>query len=167
MTDTDPSTRTPPRSGRGLRIAFAVSLALNLAVAGLVAGAFLRDGPPHGGRDFGMGPLSEALSRDDRRAMRAAFLDRYPGLRADRGAMREDVQVLLGTLRADPFDPMALDDALAAIARRNGELLATGQELLAARIKAMDPDDRAAFADRLEKKLPRAGKRDKSKGTDD
>ena len=35
----------PARSSRGLRIALAVSVTLNLVIAGLVGGAILRDGP--------------------------------------------------------------------------------------------------------------------------
>lgn len=156
---TDPVLSTPPpRSGRGLRIALAVSLALNLVIVGIVAGAVLRQGPPRGGQDFGLGPLSEALSRADRKALRAAFVDRHPDLRAERQAMRTDVEVLVDTLRAETFDPLALDAALTAIVRRNGDLLASGQDLLSARLKAMDPSDRAAFADRLEKKMPRRDK---------
>ena len=145
----------PRKTGRGLRIGLASSGARKLAVVGVVAGAFLRDGPPRGGRDFGLGPLSEALSREDRRALREAFVERHPGLRADRQAMRADVEALLAALRAEPFDAMAMQAALRAIADRNGALLATGQELLAERIAAMTPQDRAAFADRLDRKLPR------------
>ena len=164
MTDPVPSPPTP-RAGRKLRIALALSLAVNLAIGGVLVGSFLRDGPHRGGRDFGLGPISEALSRDDRKALRAAFVAQHPGIGADRQAMRGDIDALLATLRATPFDPAALDAALAAIAQRNGALVATGQTVLAERIKAMDPANRAAFADRLETKMQHSGRRDK--GHDD
>ncbi len=151
----------PPRpAGRGIKIALAVSLALNLLVAGLAVGAMLRGGPAPGGRDFGLGPLSEALSREDRSALREAFLNRHPDARAERRAMRAEFDTLLAALRAEPFDPAALDAALQAIAQRNTELLETGRGLVAARLKAMDAEARAAFADRLEDGLRRMGRRD-------
>ena len=57
------------KSQSKLKIALAISLALNLCVAGVVAGVMLRDGPPQrGGYDFGLGPLSEALDKEDRKA---------------------------------------------------------------------------------------------------
>ena len=150
-----------PSSPRKLRIALALSLAVNLAIGGVLAGSFLRDGPPGGGRDFGLGPISEALSREDRKALRAAFVAQHPDIGAGRQAMRGDIDALLAALRATPFDPAALDGALAAIAQRNGALIATGRAVLAERIKAMDPAKRAAFADRLEKKMQQRGKRGK------
>jgi len=140
-----------PKGSRRLKIALAVSLAFNLCILGVIGGVMLRDGPPHRGRDFGLGPLSEALSREDRKAMRDAFVERHPDIRGDRRAMRAEFDALVAALRAEPFDPAALDSALAAIATRNQSLLDTGRELVAARLKAMDAAGRAAFADRLER----------------
>ena len=56
---------------------------------------------------------------------------------------------LLVALRAEPFDLAAVNAAMSAIVARNAERLTKGQDLLAARIKAMSPADRLAFADRL------------------
>lgn len=147
------------KGNRGLKIALAVSLAFNLCIVGVICGVMLRDGPPHRSRDFGLGPLSEALSREDRKAMRDAFVERHPDIRGDRRAMRAEFDALVAALRAEPFDPVALDTALAAIAARNQSLLDTGRELVAARLKAMDAEGRAAFADRLEKHIGRDKKR--------
>ena len=51
------------RGGRGVRIALGISVALNLLVVGLVAGAVLRDGGPRERmvRDLDFGPFTEAL----------------------------------------------------------------------------------------------------------
>lgn len=145
--------------GRRLKIALAVSLAFNLCILGVIGGVMLRDGPPQRGRDFGLGPLSEALGREDRKALRDAFVARHPDIRGDRRAMRAEFDVLVAALRAEPFDPAALDEALAAIAVRNQALLDTGRELVAERLKAMDAAARAAFADRLEKHVGQGRKR--------
>lgn len=159
MTDTASPAPAPkaPTPGRGLKIAFAISLALNLAVAGLVAGAWLRNGGPGHGmpRDLGFGPFSEALSPKDHRALREAIRENLPALRADREAARTEFATLLSALRAEPYDPDAVSTALSAIVARAAAKLATGQELLATRIAAMSVEDRKAFADRLEAGLRR------------
>jgi hypothetical protein len=85
---------------RALRIALAVSVALNLAVVGLFAGMALHHGgfgPDRDGvRDLGFGPFTEALSREDRAALRQAFLAKAPDLRQARREMMADQRDLLG-----------------------------------------------------------------------
>jgi uncharacterized membrane protein len=63
-------------------VLLAVSLALNLGMAGRGGGPFLRhhDGNPRGDQDFGLGPLGEALTREDRKALRKAFVAAHPDL---------------------------------------------------------------------------------------
>lgn len=142
-----------PKSGRGLRIALAVSLALNLGVAGLLAGAWLRSGPHGGPRDLGFGPFAAALTAEDRAALRRAFLDRAPEFRDARAAMRADMAGILAALRADPFDAAGLKAALDQTGTRMAGRLALGQSLVFDRVAAMSPADRMAFADRLENAL--------------
>lgn len=151
----------PPKSGRGLRIALAVSVALNLAVLGVVAGAMLRDGPGMRVamvRDLGFGPYSEALAPEDRKALRRALFDRAPDLRDTRRLMREDTEALLALLRADAFDATAFETRMEAQHQRMESQLRLGQDLLQEFIAAMSPDARRAFADRLEAVLRRASK---------
>jgi uncharacterized membrane protein len=151
MTPSDP---VAPRSW--LRWALVLSLGLNLLVAGLLAGAWLRGGPPgERFRDPGFGPFAAALSDDDRRALRRAFVRHMPEMRENRMALRADMQDVLAALRADPFDAAALDAAMDAAMSRLAGRIAVGQDLLAERIAAMDPAERAAFADRLEAALQR------------
>lgn len=141
---------------RGIRIALAVSVALNLAVAGLAAGAWLKDGPPRGmPRDLSFGPFSEALSDEDRRALRKALFDRAPAFRETRAAARAEFAALVAALRADPFDASAVQTALTAIEARNAQRLALGRSLIEARILEMSAEERLAFAERLEKGLRR------------
>jgi uncharacterized membrane protein len=147
--------QTPqPASPRWIRIALAVSVALNLAVAGLALGAMLNDGPPRGmPRDLSFGPFTEAFSAEDRRALREAFRDRMPGFRASREAARAEFQALIEVLRTDPVDPAALNAALIAIETRNAERLELGRSLIEARLLQMSAADRRAYADRLERGL--------------
>lgn len=151
-----PAPSSPAPSGRGLKIALAVSVALNLAVAGVVAGAWMKDGPSRGmPRDLSFGPFSEALGPEDRRALRKALADRAPGFREARAAAQAEFAALLAALRASPFDPAAVQSALAAIEARNAGRLELGRSLIEARITQMSEADRLAFADRLEDGLRR------------
>lgn len=159
-----PETPVPPPpvpptttgTSRWIKIALAVSVALNLAVAGLAAGAWLREGHGRGlPRDMSFGPFTEALSDVDRRELRRALADRAPGFRASRQEMRADLETLLASLRATPFDPAAAEAALAAVARRTTDRLDLGRDLMTGRILAMSEAERQAFADRLERGLKR------------
>ena len=145
-----------PKSTKGLRIALALSVAVNLAVLGLVAGAFLRDGPGMRSamvRDLGFGPYTEALSPDDRAALRRALFEKAPDIRENRRMMRDDTEALLVLLRAETFDAQAFRDRMEAQHARMETQLRLGQDLLQAFIIAMPDDDRRAFADRLERGL--------------
>jgi uncharacterized membrane protein len=156
---TDP-TPLPPEAAKPstswTRIALAVSVALNLAVAGLAAGAWLKDGPYRGmPRELSFGPFSDALSPEDHHAMRAALKDRAAGFRAEREAARTELAALLTALRATPFDPAAVKASLSAISTRAADRLELGRSLIGERILAMSDAERQAFADRLERGLKR------------
>jgi uncharacterized membrane protein len=154
-----PSTSLPAtRTSRGIKIALAVSVALNLAVAGLALGARMADGPRHGmPRDLSFGPFSEALSDQDRRALRRSLAERAGEFRESRQAARAEFEALLVALRAEPFDPPTLKGALAAIEARSAQRLELGRDLIETRLISMTPEERAAFADRLERGLRRGG----------
>jgi uncharacterized membrane protein len=154
----------PVPSRKGLRIALGISVALNLLVAGLVVGALLRDGDPRARmvRDLDFGPFTEALSERDREALRREFVARAPDLRDMRRAMRDDLETVLTVLRSEPFDAAALAVVLDNQDGRMARRVELGQELLLERLGAMTPDERAAFADRLERRLRRGGGHDKS-----
>ncbi len=153
----DDDAAPPLRSGRGLRIALAVSVALNLAVAGLVIGVVLKGPPmpPMALRDLGFGIFASALTDADRRALRDAFMARKPDLRAERRAMRADLSAVSAALRADPFAPDGLQDALERGAARTLDLLNVGQDLLIDHVLAMTPEARHALADRLDAAIVR------------
>lgn len=157
MTDaagpTAPGPDAPARPGRWLRIALVLSLMLNLLVLGAFVGRALRPDPfgPRAVvlRDLSFGPYTDALSPADRDALRADFARRAPGLREALRLHREGQAAVLAALRAEPFDPAALDAALAEQARRLTERAAAARAVLVARIAAMPPEARAAYADRL------------------
>ncbi len=89
--------------GRGVTVALALSLVLNLLLIGLIAGAVARgQAGRHGmiGGDAGFGPLTAGLSHEDRRALRERYEALRPDFRAERSAMRDDFLALAEVLKA-------------------------------------------------------------------
>lgn len=150
------------QGNRVMRIMLFVSLAINLAVAGVVV-AFLWNGPPvPPGRPDGGDPAlpyTRALDEDQRGEVRQALRDAFLRDRTEaRGARRdviEDYQQALKVLRADPYDPAALEALMTAQAERSAGFRKRGQEVLSAYVAGMTPAERAAYADRLEETLAR------------
>lgn len=151
MTDLTPP--NVPAPGRGLRLALGISIALNLAVAGVIGGAMLRGGPGgHGamGRDLGFGPYAQALRSEDRAALRQALFARAPELRLARHQLHVDSLAIVAALRAEPFDPKALTDLLRAQQLRMAGHLKLGQEVLGAFLTALPANERLEYAQRLQ-----------------
>ena len=145
MTDTAPPT---PRLSLTLRIVFALSLALNLLVIGAIAGAWWRGGPPGGPGQVGqVAALYRALPDDVRRSLRGEM--RGVTDRDDLRAMRARGP-LLAALRADPFDPAAVEAILAAQAQTMGEMHRRMRAAWLDRVAAMTPQERAAYAERVD-----------------
>ncbi len=140
---------------RWMRIALIVSLALNLAVAGLVAGAMLHG--PFGGRDgrpeirrLGLGPFADALAEPDLAALGEAVRREEGSFRARRDAMRSDFDAFLAALRAAPYDHAEVARLIASQQERVVESQRLARALLLERIEAMGPEERAAYADALD-----------------
>lgn len=148
------------KSGRGLKIALAMSLALNLAVAGLVLGAMIGFGPRADRDDprlraLGLGPFAIALSREDRAGF-AARIDRE-SLGAERRSLGMGLRQLGEALRADPFDRTAAEAALARMRAATATLQGVSHTALLDQIAQMPPAERAVLADRLGRALRRMG----------
>lgn len=163
MTDLPPAA-SPRSAGRGLKLLLAVSLALNLAVAGTVAGFALRGHdpdhrPPAAVRDFSFGPFTEALTRDQRRAMLRGFAEQGPGLREMRSQMRADLATVLAALRATPFDAEAFRTAVESQHARITARAGAGRDALVGLVLQMSDPERAAFVARLEQALERGGRK--------
>ncbi|NEX45762.1 periplasmic heavy metal sensor [Pseudotabrizicola algicola] len=162
----NPPANPPARPmGRGLKILLAVSLAINLAVAGTVAGVMLRfhDGArpgPASVRELNFGPFTEALTRDQRRALLRGFAERGPGLREMRAQMRGDFDAVLAALRATPFDPAAFRSAVEGQSNRIAARAEAGRDSLVSLVLQMSDAERAAFVARLETTLARQGDKD-------
>jgi uncharacterized membrane protein len=145
------STSRPKLWVRALLVA---SLALNLAVAGLAAGWALRYGGDHAGHhparlDMAGGPLTRALSVEDRRAIGRAMRDAWRDRADTAPSIGESFDALVIDLRAVPFDAGRV--AAQMRSQRDGfaARFEMGQEVLLTHLTAMSDADRAAYADRL------------------
>ncbi len=159
-----------PAASRWMKIALVVSLGINLAILGMVGGAVIKGGHDHPAplvRDLGFGPFSEALSREDRDALRRAFRSETGGLRLVGREMRAEFTELMRILRTEPFDQAGLDAVFDSMQARGRERLDLGQRLLSERISTMTPEARRQFADRLQDVLGRRTDRKAAPKADD
>lgn len=142
-----------------VRILLIVSLAFNLLVLGLIGGALLSGGKwrhHHPPRLEAGGPLTRALSHEDRRAigrkMRQAYRD--GGIEA-RNHRQKVFGELVAAVEAVPFDPDTVRQRMADLNAMFRDRFELGQKLLIDRLSEMNDAERAAYADRLREGMKR------------
>lgn len=153
MTMNDPAYQ-PPRSGsRRLRVALIISVTLNLLILGVVAGAIVA-GPkglrPSPSLHFGEGPLGLAMTDEDRKEVRDRLRQSQDIRDLARQTRGRGFDSVVSALTAVPFDPKALDAALAAQRGRGEALSEAAQGAVLAQIAAMTDAERAALAERMQ-----------------
>lgn len=133
---------------RPWRIVLLVSLALNVAVAGVVIGsAFDRHGPGRGNRMHGpLAPLVMSLPDETREAL-FAELKRRP--RTDAGDRRASFESLLAAIRAEPYEPEAVTAALHEQRDLGEARLSALETSLATELAKLSAEEREAYAERL------------------
>lgn len=160
MTEKTNTSRLRP----GLRIVLLGSLALNLLVVGLVAGALVRggpfrDGPPHGREP--VTPYTSAFAEDQRRDLRRALgrALRRDHDKAPAADLSESYQRALQLLRSDPFNAAAMAEILRRQAELTDKRRRTGEGILADYLAGLSPEERRAYAERLEEEVERFERR--------
>lgn len=147
------SDNTKPKR-RWVTVALAISLALNLLVAGVALGTVYRvKGGDYGKAPPGFGPaLYRALPKEERKALRSELYERHV-----RGAkMRsKDFSALEAALRTKPFVPSTVQALLTQQAQSMAELQGALQEEWLERITSMTDAERQAYADRLQEVVER------------
>ncbi|WP_297771082.1 periplasmic heavy metal sensor [uncultured Roseovarius sp.] len=146
-----------PGTGRWMRVLLVVSLAVNLAVVGVVAGWALRHGGHHGHHpsrlDRSGGPLTRALSEEDRRDVGQRMREVWRETGGRRAGMRESFDALVADLRAVPFDPARVAERMREQRQGFAARFEMGQEVLIEHLSDMSDAKRAAYADRLEAQI--------------
>ncbi|UZD91549.1 periplasmic heavy metal sensor [Cognatishimia activa] len=165
MSDQTPQPRAPMR--RSLRVLLFASLAANLIVVGLVAGAVFGnkkggDKPPRDA-DF-MGAYTRALPDQDRRAIGRAIRDHHRNSGITREQARKQFQEMLGLIRATPFDADAMRGRMLEQAKSSFDRRQAAQDIWLQRVEQMTDAERQDYADQIEAQLKRAPK-GKPKGT--
>lgn len=155
----DDTTPTRASGARWLRVALGLSLGANLLIVGIVAGAVIShrpDGPRRGMTGPGdLGPYGRAFAYEDRAALREALGAAAPRQRENRAAVRQGFRDVLTALRAEPYDGDRVRALMEAQQARVQDQIELGRAAMLARLEAMTPAERAAFADRLERVLRR------------
>lgn len=164
MSDATPQTPEglPPPAPRWMKIALVVSLAINLAVIGLVAGAavnFRKDGGPQSGRIDGPNPFLRAMTPDDARMMRRLLRPDANQLGTSREMGRTAMEAILAQLRSDAFSEPDLRAAFEQISTANAARAGLGEEAIVTYLLSLNASERARFADRLEESVRRGGPR--------
>ena len=141
--------QTPvPRSPRWMRIVLGLSLALNLVVVGIVGGALLRFGGPAGflppSVSLGAAMYRE-LPKEERRAIVAETRKSTSARPMRRG---KEAEALAAALRAEPFDPAAVQQVLSGQVEARRDWHQSMQAAWLTRVTEMSAEDRRAYADR-------------------
>ncbi|MFK7870850.1 MAG: periplasmic heavy metal sensor [Roseobacter sp.] len=158
------------RQSRWLKPTLLVSLALNLAFIGVIAGAALRfdgtprftGGPPPSG-SFGRAYMMALPKEDRREIMRAVRTSNDAGL-PDRAARRDMFKAVVAALEATPFDLTQLDAAVSRQAQSSIAVQSAAQGAWLAHVAAMEDAERRDYAQAinafLDKRRVRDGKSD-------
>lgn len=146
---------------RWLKLLLAGSLALNLAVVGVAAGLYLRfsGGDKHWRRPPDVGAMIfRELDRDTRKMLRQEASGAHGSYVKRRHA---EAAVVIAALRADPFDPALLLAELKTQSQARDAFHGKVQEAWVRKLTNLSPQERAAFADKMQERLSRrGGKRD-------
>ena len=156
--ETPPPAPNDPRCPRWVKIVLGLSLAVNLAIAGLVAGAVLRGKPMGEGRS-GMGyaaPYVIALPKEDRRAVFGAI--RSDAALPKRDARRAQYARMTEALRADPFDRARVQAILSEQGQAVARIQDAAQTAWLATVAEMSLPERIAYVEKVEKVLRRGGR---------
>lgn len=140
-----------------------LSLALNLAVAGLIGGNALRkwDEPAYRavkaepGLDRRQTRILHMVPEAKREQAKAILLSRQDELDRARRTMIEAHMAFIDTLRQEPLDPAMLKAALARRHAASAAFFRIGAEQVAEIARALDAGDRTVMAERLEERTRR------------
>lgn len=155
---TEPVTTPEPASSqvpRWMKITLVVSLAANLLVVGAVAGAVLtKGGKPdarHGGpRGAIANTISDALPKDTRRALGREIRQALRANPEYQDMLYAEIDALSDLMRASDYTTEALEAQLLKIQSQMMGPISLVRDLLAARFDDFTPEERAAYAERLE-----------------
>ncbi len=150
------------KTGRGIKIALGVSLAVNLVILGLIGGAIFGGGPDRAPRDrgnevqtLGLGLMGRVLDREGRADVIERANANRAEMRGSRDALLLATRDFVAAVEAEEFDRAAAEAALAAQRQFVGDLQSFGHTALLDHIEMMTASERAEFASDLTRILRR------------
>jgi uncharacterized membrane protein len=149
-----------------MRLVLIASLAVNLAVVGVVAGAALRGGDHKGqsgemraramqSRDVGFGPYVAAFEGPQRRTLGRAFVSKAGRQDKAQNTVQAQFEDILALLKTDTFDADAFEAAMRAQLSSLAEMQSIGVDVIVNQVAKMTPEARAVYAKRLDQALTR------------
>lgn len=165
MTETPPPSTSTTQTW--VKVALFVSLAINLLVVGLVVGSLMSPESPRKRntddhralRGIVSEPYVRALPDEARRDLARSVTQNRDDLRGVRSDMRARFESLLVALRSGEFDRAEISALLSGQRDAAFKRSEFGQELLLDQLEAMSASERAAYADALERNLPKPRRR--------
>jgi len=141
---------------RWLIIALAVSVALNIAAVGFIAGHATseRFRPPFANPVFGVNSLIRDLPDARREELFRALREHARGLRPPVREMRRAQTELKDALDADEFDPAVAAAALESFRQSLCDSMARSNEAFVALAERMSPEERRWLVERMERDGP-------------
>lgn len=166
MSDASQPQADRPRSPRWMKVLLVLSLSVNLLIVGAVVGAVLSGGGKWRGpgaevRNAGGGAILQALSPEDKRALRRTMSVTLVSDRDMRGALKAEQRELIVLMRSAEFDADAVTAQLQAVQAQMVSHFDVARMVLAQRMVEFDAEERAAYADRLEQILEKRGRKQK------
>ncbi len=146
----------PPKAPRWVVILLAVSLGLNLVVAGAMASRYFGR-PPHKGH--GLSSFIATLPAERRAGLSSLVEEGRQRLRQQRDRIEAENRSVISDLRAEPFESARFVATLDRLAAAHGEMRRGAAGLLASLADKMSPEERCAFADWRERREQRRDRR--------
>ena len=159
----DDNAPNQPKTATALwvKVILGVSLALNLAIAGVIIGAFARSdgvGARAGAAPdiaaFGA-PYMRALSKSQRRDIARQIRDDLGSDLPDRRARRDMFREVLASLRAEPFDEARLIAATTVQADTAVAVQNAARQAWIGKVSKMSAEERSHYADAVEAGMKR------------
>lgn len=150
-----------------MKALLALSLAVNLAVAGLVGGNALRNWHDpefrhvkiEPGLDRRQSRILHMVPEAQQDGVKEILLERQDDLDQARREMRAAQMDFIAAIRQEPFDPQKLEAALARRQAASGAFWRIGMDQVARIALALDASGRTELADQLEERTRRWMKR--------
>ena len=155
MTDTPaPSQEVPRRAVRWWMVLLVVSLAANLLVAGALAVRFFAPERYERFTGSGYSPLIPRrffgdLSAERRKELGDLLRQNRTRFRGDFAEMRKVAGEIADALEKDPYDEVAVIDAIRHHAEIAGGMVQRGSDVTIEMVRKLRPEERALLAERI------------------